>query len=28
MSSGCQGNLVALLAHCSRGQEGIVGDRS
>lgn len=28
MSSGCQGNLAALLAHCSRGQEVIVGDRS
>lgn len=28
MSSGCQGNLAALLAHCPRGHEVIVGDRS
>lgn len=28
VSSGCQGNLVALLAHCPRGHEVIVGDRS
>ncbi|WP_202800055.1 threonine aldolase family protein [Sinorhizobium fredii] len=28
MTSGCQGNLAALLAHCPRGQEVIVGDRS
>ncbi|WFU39936.1 GntG family PLP-dependent aldolase [Bradyrhizobium sp. CB82] len=28
VSSGCQGNLTALLAHCHRGQEVIVGDRS
>ncbi|UCI31885.1 GntG family PLP-dependent aldolase [Mesorhizobium sp. B4-1-4] len=28
MSSGCQGNLAALLAHCPRGQEVILGDRS
>lgn len=28
LSSGCQGNLTALLAHCPRGHEVIVGDRS
>ncbi|MER8968453.1 aminotransferase class I/II-fold pyridoxal phosphate-dependent enzyme [Mesorhizobium sp. M0808] len=28
MTSGCQGNLAALLAHCPRGHEVIVGDRS
>ncbi|BCG97326.1 MULTISPECIES: GntG family PLP-dependent aldolase [unclassified Mesorhizobium] len=28
MTSGCQGNLAALLAHCTRGQEVILGDRS
>ncbi|WFU31385.1 GntG family PLP-dependent aldolase [Bradyrhizobium brasilense] len=28
MPSGCQGNLAALLAHCPRGHEVIVGDRS
>ncbi|ASY73927.1 GntG family PLP-dependent aldolase [Sinorhizobium fredii] len=28
VSSGCQGNLTALLAHCPRGHEVIVGDRS
>ncbi|WFU39997.1 GntG family PLP-dependent aldolase [Bradyrhizobium sp. CB82] len=28
VSSGCQGNLTALLAHCPRGYEVIVGDRS
>ncbi|WP_407151126.1 GntG family PLP-dependent aldolase [Bradyrhizobium sp. ORS 86] len=28
VSSGCQGNLTALLAHCPRGYEVILGDRS
>ncbi|WP_352733578.1 threonine aldolase family protein [Mesorhizobium australicum] len=28
VSSGCQGNLTALLAHCPRGHEVVVGDRS
>lgn len=28
VSSGCQGNLTALLAHCPRGHEVILGDRS
>ncbi len=28
VSSGTQGNLVALLSHCQRGDEAIVGDRS
>lgn len=28
VTSGCQGNLTALLAHCPRGHEVIVGDRS
>lgn len=28
VSSGCLGNLTALLAHCPRGYEVIVGDRS
>ncbi|MCK1540656.1 threonine aldolase [Bradyrhizobium sp. 179] len=28
VSSGCQGNLTALLSHCPRGHEVILGDRS
>lgn len=28
VSSGCLGNLSALLSHCPRGYEVIVGDRS
>ena len=27
VSSGTQGNFVAMLAHCGRGQEAIIGDR-